>query len=93
MADDAAPSHPSVPEAAASIAVIFNAVSGPDIDIDGDTNFFEAGVNSILVVRAVARIRATGLPISLRDVFAAPTANALARRILGERAVIGESLP
>jgi amino acid adenylation domain-containing protein len=43
-----------------------------------DDNFFDLGGNSLLAVRAMARIDAGSVPLSITDFFRAPTARALA---------------
>jgi arthrofactin-type cyclic lipopeptide synthetase A len=45
-------------------------------------NFFTLGGNSILAVRLVAECRKEDLPISVRDVFVAPTIRQLAMRLV-----------
>ncbi|MDT0398254.1 MULTISPECIES: non-ribosomal peptide synthetase [Streptomyces] len=50
----------------------------PGSDVDGDTDFFRAGGDSILAITVVNRARALGLTIAPRDVFLHRTPRALA---------------
>ncbi|MFG1710761.1 amino acid adenylation domain-containing protein [Nonomuraea sp. M3C6] len=50
----------------------------PGCDVDGDTDFFRAGGDSIVAITVVNRARALGLPIAPRDVFLFRTPRALA---------------
>ncbi|SEG97759.1 non-ribosomal peptide synthase domain TIGR01720/amino acid adenylation domain-containing protein [Nonomuraea solani] len=50
-------------------------------DVDGDTDFFRAGGDSIIAITVVNRARALGLPISPRDVFLYRTPRALAEHL------------
>ncbi|MEV4342297.1 amino acid adenylation domain-containing protein [Streptomyces sp. NPDC049590] len=55
-------------------------------EIGADDNVFKLGANSVMVVRAAARIReALGTPLPLRDVFESPSAAALATRLRATR--------
>lgn len=50
-----------------------------DESVDADTDFFEAGGDSVLAGRVVARLRArTGARVSLRAFFDAPTPRGVA---------------
>lgn len=55
--------------------------------VDEGTSFFDAGGDSVLVVRLVGALRGVGLKVGIADVFAAPTPAALASRAVpvGER--------
>ncbi|MEV4157084.1 amino acid adenylation domain-containing protein [Nocardia salmonicida] len=50
-------------------------------EIGADDDFFDKGGHSLLAVRLVGRLTRGELPVVLDDVFAAPTARALAARI------------
>ncbi|MFF7474804.1 non-ribosomal peptide synthase/polyketide synthase [Streptomyces sp. NPDC008092] len=55
-------------------------------EVGADGSFFELGGDSLLAMRLIARIRsALGAEITIRDVFGAPTAAALARLLEGRR--------
>ncbi len=62
-------------------------LSAPDIGVDDD--FFAAGGHSLTAVRLTGRLRRTGMDTVLDDIFAAPTARALALRIGARGAVLG----
>ena len=53
----------------------------PGSDVDGDTDFFMAGGDSIIAIAVVNRARAVGLPIAPRDVFLLKTPRALAEHL------------
>ncbi|WP_306359856.1 non-ribosomal peptide synthetase [Nocardia sp. CC227C] len=61
-------------------------LSAPEIGVDDD--FFAAGGHSLTAVRLTGRLRRTGLDTVLDDIFAAPTARALAARIGARGAVL-----
>ena len=46
--------------------------------VGAEDNFFELGGNSLLAVRLVQRLRASGLPVAVRQLFLTPTPAALA---------------
>lgn len=69
----------------AALVGVFAAVL-PGADVDGDTDFFRAGGDSIVAITVVNRARALGVPISPRDVFLLRTPRALA-------ASLGSSTP
>lgn len=56
----------------------------PGSAVDGDTDFFRAGGDSIVAITVINRARALGLPIAPRDVFLFRTPRALAE-YLGTR--------
>ena len=53
----------------------------PGSEVDGDTDFFRAGGDSIVAITVVNRARALGLPIAPRDVFLFRTPRALAEHL------------
>ncbi|MGW7202770.1 amino acid adenylation domain-containing protein [Streptomyces sp. NPDC054837] len=53
----------------------------PGSAVDGDTDFFRAGGDSIVAITVVNRARALGLPIVPRDVFLCRTPRALAENL------------
>lgn len=53
----------------------------PGVAVDGDTDFFRAGGDSILAITVVNRARALGLTIAPRDVFLLKTPRALAEHL------------
>ncbi|WP_055482529.1 non-ribosomal peptide synthetase [Sphaerimonospora mesophila] len=53
----------------------------PGSDVDGETDFFRAGGDSIVAITVVNRARALGLPIAPRDVFLLRTPRALAEHL------------
>ncbi|WP_405942779.1 amino acid adenylation domain-containing protein [Streptomyces sp. NBC_00207] len=53
----------------------------PGVAVDGDTDFFRAGGDSILAIIVVNRARALGLTIAPRDVFLLKTPRALAEHL------------
>ncbi|MFL1376507.1 amino acid adenylation domain-containing protein, partial [Nocardiopsis protaetiae] len=61
-----------------TLTAVLGEVLGAPVGVHDD--FFRLGGDSILAIQAVNRARATGLEITVRDVFEAPTAAALATR-------------
>ncbi|CAM5435125.1 Amino acid adenylation domain-containing protein OS=Streptomyces alboniger OX=132473 GN=CP975_03035 PE=4 SV=1 [Streptomyces alboniger] len=53
----------------------------PGASVDGDTDFFAAGGDSIVAITVINRARALGLPIAPRDVFLCRTPRALAEHL------------
>ncbi|MFJ7592344.1 amino acid adenylation domain-containing protein [Streptomyces sp. NPDC097617] len=53
----------------------------PGVAVDGDSDFFRAGGDSILAITVVNRARALGLAIAPRDVFLLRTPRALAEQL------------
>ncbi|MFD7402032.1 amino acid adenylation domain-containing protein [Streptomyces sp. NPDC059866] len=53
----------------------------PGSAVDGDTDFFRAGGDSILAITVINRARTLGLPIAPRDVFLLRTPRALAEHV------------
>ncbi|MFJ3722971.1 amino acid adenylation domain-containing protein [Streptomyces sp. NPDC090045] len=53
----------------------------PGVAVDGDTDFFRAGGDSILAITVVNRARVLGLTIAPRDVFLLKTPHALAEHL------------
>ncbi|MFI7129277.1 amino acid adenylation domain-containing protein [Nonomuraea sp. NPDC050153] len=82
-APDGAPVPVSDSALAALVGVFADAL--PGCEVDGDTDFFRAGGDSIVAITVINRARALGLPIAPRDVFLFRTPRALAEH-LGTRA-------
>ncbi|MFG2997413.1 amino acid adenylation domain-containing protein [Streptomyces sp. NPDC048340] len=76
----AAPAPAATGSALTALAGIFTATL-PGIAVDGDTDFFRAGGDSILAITVVNRARALGLAITPRDVFLLKTPRALAEHL------------
>jgi acyl carrier protein len=67
------------------VAELFREILGLDGEPDPDSDFFEAGGNSILGARLVVMLRRTfGVKVTIRDVFRARTVAAVAA-VIGER--------
>jgi 4-aminobutyrate aminotransferase-like enzyme len=67
-----------------SVTEIFRTLLDTAEEIDAETDFFDAGGNSILAARAVARIRAEHRgAMSMRDMFFGRTPAAIAARLAG----------
>ncbi|MDG9723032.1 non-ribosomal peptide synthetase [Streptomyces sp. DH41] len=75
----------------AAITGIF-AETLPGSEVDGDTDFFRAGGDSIVAITVINRARALGLTIAPRDVFLLRTPRALAQH-LESRGVAGPGAP
>ncbi|WP_406316115.1 amino acid adenylation domain-containing protein [Streptosporangium sp. NBC_01639] len=75
-AQDDTPVPTSDSTVAALVGVFTEAL--PGCEVDGDTDFFRAGGDSIVAITVVNRARALGLPIAPRDVFLLRTPRALA---------------
>lgn len=71
--------------ALAALVDIFAEALPGTLAVDGDTDFFRAGGDSIVAITVINRARALGLPIAPRDVFLYRTPRALAEQ-LGSRA-------
>ncbi|CAM5294771.1 non-ribosomal peptide synthetase [Streptomyces atroolivaceus] len=71
--------------ALAALVDIFAEALPGTLAVDGDTDFFRAGGDSIVAITVINRARALGLPIAPRDVFLFRTPRALAEQ-LGSRA-------
>ncbi|MDN3024051.1 non-ribosomal peptide synthetase [Streptomyces sp. S.PB5] len=64
----------------AALVDIF-AATLPGSEVDGDTDFFAAGGDSIVAITVVNRARVLGLPMAPRDVFLHRTPRALAEQL------------
>ncbi|MFI8003043.1 amino acid adenylation domain-containing protein [Streptomyces sp. NPDC086010] len=79
-AGDEAPAAVTGSALAALVGVFEEALPGA-VDVDGDTDFFAAGGDSIVAITVINRARALGLPIAPRDVFLLKTPRALAAHL------------
>ncbi|MFJ8752403.1 amino acid adenylation domain-containing protein [Streptomyces sp. NPDC102441] len=70
--------------ALATLVEIFTGTLPGSVSVDGDTDFFAAGGDSIVAITVINRARALGLSIAPRDVFLLRTPRALAEH-LGSR--------
>ncbi|WP_409468738.1 non-ribosomal peptide synthetase [Streptomyces sp. HC307] len=86
-AQDDAPVAVSDSALAALVGIFADTLPGSDVD--GDTDFFRAGGDSILAITVINRARALGLPIAPRDVFLLRTPRALAEHL----GTLGTSTP
>ncbi|MGP4100862.1 amino acid adenylation domain-containing protein [Nonomuraea sp. KM90] len=78
-ATDGAPMPPGESPLAALVGVFAGAL--PGTEVNGDTDFFRAGGDSIVAITVVNRARALGLPIAPRGVFLLRTPHALAEHL------------
>ncbi|MER6446528.1 amino acid adenylation domain-containing protein [Streptomyces venezuelae] len=76
----AAATGPATGSALSALVDIFTATL-PGTAVDGDSDFFRAGGDSILAITVVNRARALGLAIAPRDVFLLRTPRALAEHL------------
>ncbi|WP_030558805.1 non-ribosomal peptide synthetase [Streptomyces aureocirculatus] len=67
----------------ASLVDIF-AATLPGSDVDGDTDFFKAGGDSIVAITVINRARALGLAIAPRDMFLFRTPRGLAEHLAAQ---------
>ncbi|WP_106400835.1 non-ribosomal peptide synthetase [Actinocorallia populi] len=79
-ARDDAPVAAAEGSSLAALVALF-AETLPGADVDGDTDFFRAGGDSIVAISLINRARARGLPIVPRDVFLFRTPRALAEHL------------
>ncbi|NUS74591.1 MAG: amino acid adenylation domain-containing protein, partial [Streptomyces sp.] len=85
LTESAQDTSPPVSDSALAALVDIFAATLPGSQVDGDTDFFRAGGDSIVAITVINRARALGLPIAPRDVFLLRTPRALAEH-LGTRA-------
>ncbi|MCX5401962.1 non-ribosomal peptide synthetase [Streptomyces sp. NBC_00102] len=78
-AKDDTPVAASGPALDALVTIFADSLPGPDVD--GDTDFFTAGGDSIVAITVINRARALGLAIAPRDVFLHRTPRALAAHL------------
>ncbi|PAZ15236.1 non-ribosomal peptide synthetase [Streptomyces sp. SA15] len=71
----------AVSDSALAALVDIFAETLPGSAVDGDTDFFRAGGDSIVAITVINRARALGLPIAPRDVFLFRTPRALAEHL------------
>ncbi|MFG6198639.1 amino acid adenylation domain-containing protein [Nonomuraea sp. JJY05] len=78
--EHAAPQDTPVPAGDSALAALVGIFADalPGCEVDGDTDFFRAGGDSIVVITVVNRARALGLTITPREVFLLRTPRALA---------------
>ncbi|MEU1125229.1 amino acid adenylation domain-containing protein, partial [Streptomyces sp. NPDC005899] len=76
-ARDETPVADGGPALAALVGIFADALPGAAA-VDGDTDFFTAGGDSIVAITVINRARALGLPVAPRDVFLLRTPRALA---------------
>jgi len=68
-------------DSALAVLVDIFADTLPESAVDGDTDFFRAGGDSIVAITVINRARSLGLPIAPRDVFLFRTPRALAEHL------------
>ncbi|MEU9360428.1 amino acid adenylation domain-containing protein [Streptomyces sp. NPDC048301] len=78
--DDGAAESTSGSALAALTGIFAEALPGT-VEVDGDTDFFAAGGDSIVAITVINRARSLGLPIAPRDVFLLKTPRALAAHL------------
>ncbi|WP_405727229.1 amino acid adenylation domain-containing protein [Streptomyces sp. NBC_00028] len=81
LTESAQDTSPPVSDSALAALVDIFAATLPDSQVDGDTDFFRAGGDSIVAITVINRARALGLPIAPRDVFLLRTPRALAEHL------------
>lgn len=74
----------------ADVAMIFRELLGATDELSPDINFFEAGGDSLLAARVVARLRTRfEVKVAIRDLFNSPTPAGLAEAIAGNQGSAG----
>ncbi|WP_055554494.1 non-ribosomal peptide synthetase [Streptomyces sp. NBRC 110028] len=83
LTERAAQHHPPVASGGDALSALVDIFAGalPGTAVDGDTDFFRAGGDSIVAITVINRARALGLPIAPRDVFLCRTPSALAEHL------------
>ncbi|MFF0451326.1 amino acid adenylation domain-containing protein [Streptomyces sp. NPDC004609] len=79
--DDGSPVTAVGDSVLAALVDIFAETLPGSAAVDGDTDFFRAGGDSIVAISVINRARAVGLPIAPRDVFLFRTPRALAEHL------------
>ncbi|TQF01543.1 acyl carrier protein [Kitasatospora acidiphila] len=81
-ASDLTSNQPTAEMFAPQVAEVFQEVLGGDAPVNGESDFFELGGNSMLGARLVARLRQVfDVKVTIRDVFRARTVDGVAEAV------------
>ncbi|SMC07903.1 Phosphopantetheine attachment site [Sulfobacillus thermosulfidooxidans DSM 9293] len=65
------------------LETIRNVLEDPNVDVNSD--FFEAGGNSLLAAILVEKLRGSSIPVDIRTVLRLPTARGIAQYMLDQQ--------
>lgn len=88
-ASDLTPGGPAAESFAPRVAEVFQEILGGDAPMNGESDFFELGGNSMLGARLVARLRQVfDVKVTIRDVFRGRTVDGVAAAVAARTAQV-----